>query len=137
MRLFTYVTEDEGVGIFWTPLWEGLITLSRVIVLVIVATLVWVPIGVRIGLNPRLARIAQPLVQILASFPANFLFPFATYAFIKTGLSPQHRRHPAHEPGRPVVHPVQHHRRGHGHPDPTSRKRWTTSACAAGNGGAA
>ena len=60
---------------------------SRVIVLVIVATLVWVPIGVRIGLNPRLARIAQPLVQILASFPANFLFPFATYAFIKTGLS--------------------------------------------------
>ena len=53
--------------------------------MVIVATLVWVPIGVRIGLNPRLARTAQPLVQILASFPANFLFPFATYAFIKTG----------------------------------------------------
>jgi NitT/TauT family transport system permease protein len=87
VRLFAYVTEDEGIGVFWTPLWEGLITLSRVIVLVIVATLIWVPIGVRIGLNPRLARIAQPLVQILASFPANFLFPFATYAFIKTGVS--------------------------------------------------
>ena len=61
-----------------TAFGDGAITFARVVVLVVVATLVWVPIGVWIGFNPRVARIAQPIVQILASFPANFLFPFAT-----------------------------------------------------------
>jgi len=86
-RLWVYVTANDGVSVFWTPLWQGAITLVRVMVLVAASTLIWVPIGVRVGLNPRLARIAQPLVQVLASFPANFLFPFATYAFIKLGVS--------------------------------------------------
>jgi NitT/TauT family transport system permease protein len=48
---------------------------------------VWTPIGVAIGFSPKLARISQPIVQILASFPANFLFPFATLGFIKLGLT--------------------------------------------------
>ncbi len=51
------------------------------------ATLVRVPVGVWIGLNPRVARLAQPIVQVLASFPANFVFPFATLAFINLGIS--------------------------------------------------
>ena len=86
-RLVDYITAEDGWAVFWTPMWEGLITFSRVVVLVVVATLIWVPIGVKIGSNPRLARTAQPIVQILASFPANFLFPFAAWAFVKTGLS--------------------------------------------------
>ncbi len=86
-KLFSYITADEGWGIFTTPLWEGLITFARVVVLVTVATIIWVPIGVKIGSNPKWSRIAQPVVQILASFPANFLFPFAVYAFIRTGIS--------------------------------------------------
>jgi NitT/TauT family transport system permease protein len=65
----------------------GLATLARVIVLLILSTLIWTPIGVAIGLSPKLARISQPLVQICASFPANFLFPFATLGFIKLGIS--------------------------------------------------
>src|SRR5262249_51624830 len=52
----------------------GLLTLLRVAAVVIAATLIWTPIGVRIGFSPRLARIAQPLVQIGASFPANLVF---------------------------------------------------------------
>ena len=86
-RMFSYVTAEDGWAVFWTPLWQGLVTFTRVVVLVVVATLVWVPIGVTIGTNPRATRIAQPIVQILASFPANFLFPFAVWAFVKTGLS--------------------------------------------------
>ena len=40
------------------------------------------------GLNgQKLARLSQPVVQILASFPANFLFPFATLVFIKFGIT--------------------------------------------------
>src|SRR5215831_17430035 len=65
----------------------GLATAGRVLVLLIFSTLVWTPIGVTIGFNPKLARISQPIVQILASFPANFIFPFATLGFIRLGLS--------------------------------------------------
>lgn len=71
---------------FGEPLLLGLATLARVAVVVVGATLVWVPVGVRIGFSPRLARIAQPVVQVLASFPANFLFPLAMWVFLRTGV---------------------------------------------------
>ena len=45
------------------------------------------PIGVWIGLNPKVSRLAQPVVQVLASFPANFLFPIATAVLVATGVS--------------------------------------------------
>ena len=65
----------------------GLLTLGRVTLLLIVATLIWTPIGVAIGFNPKLARLLQPVVQFLASFPANFIFPFATLFFIHFNIS--------------------------------------------------
>lgn len=67
----------------------GVITLGRVIVLLIFASIVWVPIGVWIGLNPRVLRLAQPVVQVLASFPANFLFPLVAAVLVYTGASLQ------------------------------------------------
>lgn len=63
----------------WSDLGEafllGLVTLLRVIVLMILASLIWVPIGVWLGLRPAWARRAQPVAQFLAAFPANLLFP--------------------------------------------------------------
>ena len=53
----------------------GLFTLVRVVVLMVLASLLWVPIGVWLGLRPVWARRAQPLAQFLAAFPANLLFP--------------------------------------------------------------
>ncbi len=53
----------------------GLITLVRVVILMTLASLVWVPIGVWLGLRPVWARRAQPVAQFLAAFPANLLFP--------------------------------------------------------------
>jgi NitT/TauT family transport system permease protein len=85
-RLLSYISAD-GWGTLLEAFGLGAITFGRVCILLVISTLVWVPIGVWIGFNPRVARLAQPVVQILASFPANFLFPFATLAFIKTGLS--------------------------------------------------
>ncbi|UUN29992.1 ABC transporter permease subunit [Streptomyces sp. FIT100] len=82
-----YLNARTGLGVFGEPLLLGLVTLARVVVLVAVATVVWVPIGVKIGFSPKLTRIAQPVVQVLASFPANFLFPLAVWFFLKTGLS--------------------------------------------------
>jgi len=65
----------------------GLLTLLRVAAMTLIATVVWTPIGVWIGLRPRVARIAQPLAQIAASFPVNMTFPFVVGLFIATGVS--------------------------------------------------
>lgn len=66
----------------------GLATLLRVIILIAVASVIWVPIGVWIGLRPAVAERVQPLAQFLAAFPANVLFPFAVVAIVATGASP-------------------------------------------------
>ncbi len=64
----------------------GAATFARVVVLLAFASAIWVPVGVWIGMNPKVARIAQPIVQVLASFPANLLFPFAAAFFVTTGI---------------------------------------------------
>ena len=66
----------------------GAATQLRVLAVVGVATLIWVPLGVLIGLRPSLARIARPVVQLLASFPANLLFPLLAVLVISRQLNP-------------------------------------------------
>jgi NitT/TauT family transport system permease protein len=66
----------------------GFITLLRVMVLIALASLIWVPIGVWIGLRPRVASIAQPIAQIFAAFPANLLFPIVVSAVVMLKLAP-------------------------------------------------
>ncbi|MDE2516537.1 MAG: ABC transporter permease subunit [Rhodospirillales bacterium] len=66
----------------------GLITLLRVVVLMILASLIWVPIGVWLGLRPEWARRAQPVAQFLAAFPANLLFPPFVLFIVHFHLSP-------------------------------------------------
>jgi len=82
-----YVGRSVGFGTFPYAIGLGAITFARVIAVVAFATVVWVPVGVVIGLNPRLTRFAQPVVQILASFPSNLLFPFLVIAFIALHIS--------------------------------------------------
>lgn len=65
----------------------GVLTMLRVIVLMALATIVWVPIGVWIGLRPRVAERVQPLAQFLAAFPANIVFPFAVVVIVRLGLN--------------------------------------------------
>jgi NitT/TauT family transport system permease protein len=84
---FRYIRDHAGVGEFAHAFGLGALTLGRVAVVVVLSTLIWVPVGVKIGMSPRLARYAQPIVQVLASFPANFLFPFFAAFLIATHLS--------------------------------------------------
>jgi NitT/TauT family transport system permease protein len=63
-------------------------TLIRVFVLIIIATMVWVPIGIWIGLRPKLASAVQPLAQFLAAFPANVVFPLAVLLLVTFKLNP-------------------------------------------------
>ena len=66
--------------------WLGVLTLLRVVAMSVIATLIWTPIGVWIGLRPRVARVAQPLAQIAASFPVNMTFPFIVAFFISANI---------------------------------------------------
>ena len=66
----------------------ALLTMLRVFVLIALASLVWVPIGVWVGLRPRATQIAQPIAQFLAAFPANLLFPLAVYGIVAGQLNP-------------------------------------------------
>jgi NitT/TauT family transport system permease protein len=65
----------------------GLITMFRVLVLIALASVIWTPIGVYVGLRPHLARIVQPVAQFLAAFPANLLFPVAVYLIVRFALN--------------------------------------------------
>ncbi len=67
----------------------GLFTLTRVVVLLLLACLIWVPLGILIGLHPRWATTVQPLAQFLAAFPANLLFPVAVFLMVRHHLSPE------------------------------------------------
>jgi NitT/TauT family transport system permease protein len=60
-------------------------TFARVMVALIIGSLWTIPVGVAIGFNPRLARIAQPLAQIAASVPATALFPIVLLVLIRVG----------------------------------------------------
>jgi len=80
--LIHFIVVTVGPAEVGTAFLKGLHTLGRVLLLLLGASLIWTPIGVAIGFQPRLARLLQPLVQFLASFPANFIFPVATLVFI-------------------------------------------------------
>jgi NitT/TauT family transport system permease protein len=68
---------------YFTLLRSAGFTLLRVNAALLLGALWTVPVGVAIGLNPRLARIAQPLAQIAASIPATALFPVILLFLIK------------------------------------------------------
>jgi NitT/TauT family transport system permease protein len=66
----------------------GCYTMIRVVLLIALAALVWIPVGVRIGMNPRLAERSQAILQFLAAFPANLMFPVAVVVLVRFKLNP-------------------------------------------------
>ena len=114
----------------------GCLTMLRVIVLIALASVIWVPIGVLVGLRPGVARLVQPVAQFLAAFPANLLFPVAVYGIVAFHLSPDIWLSPLMILGHPVVHPVQRDRGRFRPAGRAARRRDQPAACAAGNGGA-
>src|SRR5665213_2986964 len=102
--LWTVVTVVVAVGLVWeivrfvlsaltfadvgTAFEAGLVTMVRVLVLIALASVVWVPIGIWVGIRPEIARVVQPVAQIAAAFPANLLFPIAVSGIVAFHLSP-------------------------------------------------
>jgi NitT/TauT family transport system permease protein len=87
-RAYDYLSATLSPSDVFSAVGYGFITLTRVIVLIALATLVWVPVGVWIGLRPKLAERIQPLAQFLAAFPANLAFPVFVVIIVRYGLNP-------------------------------------------------
>ena len=87
-RLGVFIHTEVGWGEAAHVFKLGAYTLVRVLVLIALASLVWVPIGVWIGLNPRLSGRVQALAQFLAAFPANLMFPVAVMLIVRWNLNP-------------------------------------------------
>ena len=87
-KIYQYLSATLGWSDVTTAVGYGLVTLARVVVLIALATIVWVPIGVWIGLRPKLAERMQPLAQFLAAFPANLAFPVFVVLIVHFGLNP-------------------------------------------------
>lgn len=86
-RIYQYLSATLSLSDVLSAFGYGLITLARVVVLIALATLIWVPIGVWIGLRPKLAERVQPLAQFLAAFPANLAFPVFVVMIVRYGLN--------------------------------------------------
>jgi NitT/TauT family transport system permease protein len=86
--IYGYVSETLTFADAATALWLACITLLRVISLIALSTLIWVPIGVWVGLRPAWTERIQPVAQFLAAFPANVLYPIAVIVIVRFRLSP-------------------------------------------------
>jgi len=88
--LFThFVLSEASYGEIGWVFVLGFFTLVRVVVLIFLASLVWVPVGIWIGLRPRVAQRVQPIALVLSAFPANLLFPLAVVVILRFDLNPE------------------------------------------------
>jgi len=86
--LIHFIHTEVGWGEVGRVFLLGSYTMLRVIILIFLAALIWIPVGVWIGLSPRLASRAQATIQFLAAFPANLMFPVAVFMLVKYRLNP-------------------------------------------------
>jgi NitT/TauT family transport system permease protein len=87
-HLIRFIHTEVGWGEAAHVFGLGAITIVRVVVLIALAALVWVPVGIWIGMNPRVAQRVQALAQFLAAFPANLMFPVFVLGIVHFKLNP-------------------------------------------------
>jgi ABC-type anion transport system, duplicated permease component len=87
-RLILFVHSDVGWQEALHVAGLGLLTLARVLLLIGIASLIWVPIAIWIGLNPRYSQRVQAVAQFLAAFPVNLMFPLVVFALVSLDLNP-------------------------------------------------
>jgi NitT/TauT family transport system permease protein len=87
-RIYSFAHGQFGWSDLGATVGLGLITMLRVMVLIAIASLVWTPIGIYVGLRPRLTQIVQPVAQFLAAFPNNLLFPLVVSLIVLWDLNP-------------------------------------------------
>jgi NitT/TauT family transport system permease protein len=88
VSLITFIHSDVGWGEVLHVVGLGGITLLRVMLLIALVSLIWVPIAVWIGLRPQYSQKVQAIAQFLAAFPVNLMFPVVVFAMVSFQLSP-------------------------------------------------
>jgi NitT/TauT family transport system permease protein len=87
-RLVVFIHSDVGWMEAVHVVGLGMITLIRVLVLIGLASIVWVPIAVWIGLRPQYSQRVQAVAQFLAAFPVNLMFPLVVFVLVTLKLNP-------------------------------------------------
>ncbi|HUO97304.1 MAG TPA: ABC transporter permease subunit [Rhizomicrobium sp.] len=87
-RVASFVGASLGFSDLVGAVLRGMATMTRVVVLIALASVIWVPIGVLVGLRPQLTRVVQPIAQFLAAFPANLLYPVVFFLIVRYALNP-------------------------------------------------
>lgn len=85
--LLNFILKELQITDILHVLFLGAATGLRVIVLIVISLLIWIPVGVFIGLRPRFAQKIQPVIQFAAAFPANLFYPLFVIAIVKFQLS--------------------------------------------------
>jgi NitT/TauT family transport system permease protein len=88
IRLVLFVHSEVGWPEVLHVFGLGFITLLRVLLLIALASLVWVPVSVWIGLRPQYSQRVQAIAQFLAAFPVNLMFPLVVFALVRLHLNP-------------------------------------------------
>jgi NitT/TauT family transport system permease protein len=87
-RFMVFVHSEVGWSEAAHVVGLGFITLVRVLLLIGLASLFWVPVAVWIGLRPRYSQKVQAVAQFLAAFPVNLMFPLVVYVLVAGKLNP-------------------------------------------------
>ncbi len=86
--LFDFMSNEVGLIEVIYTFKLAIITWLRVIILVTLACMIWAPIGIYIGLHPKLCSYVQPIAQFCAAFPLNILFPLAVILITHYNANP-------------------------------------------------
>jgi len=105
--IFAHITLHECTHV----LWLGLITGMKVLILIIISAIIWIPIGVWVGLRPGIAQVVQPIIQFVAAIPAHLFFPAGGDRHYYLPPQRQCLDRAVDDPRHAVVHPLQCHRR--------------------------
>ena len=87
-RVILFVDDTVGWGETMHVVWLGVVTLIRVLLLIALASVFWVPLAIWIGLRPKYSQRVQAVAQFLAAFPVNLIFPLVVYVLVTYRLNP-------------------------------------------------
>lgn len=86
-QIYLFSSTQLSWGDLSETLYLGLVSTIRIIIMMIITIIIWAPISIYIGMRPKIARVIQPLALMLASFPANLIFPVCVYYISKYALN--------------------------------------------------
>jgi NitT/TauT family transport system permease protein len=85
-HIVEYIFSNLALSEVMKVVYLGFLSLLRIMVVLLISVVIWVPVGVWIGSRPKLTHLVQPIAQFLAAFPINLLFPFAAMLMMRYQL---------------------------------------------------